>query len=161
MDLTVSGLTNTSFSDQAADRLDHSKKIHEKTSTIFINGTVVADSIDMMIANVNGVLRKFMACITTTIATGADRTITVDLQLGNTGNTFATVLGPAAADADKINFTNTSVLRTFVANDAVFAITSFSENDILRCVITVAGAAGAQAVDMVVTLIYSENPTTV
>ena len=83
MDLTVSGLTNTSFSDQAADRLDHSKKIHEKTSTIFINGTVVADSIDMMIANVNGVLRKFMACITTTIATA----ITVSTVVPTTAST--------------------------------------------------------------------------
>ena len=152
MAVSIAGLTNTHFSGLAADRLDHSKAIHEKSVTIFINGTVAADSIDMFTANGTGVLRKFKAAITTTIATGSDRTVTVDLHLGNAGSAFATVL------SSTIGFTNGTVLRT-PANGA-FSNSAFVANDILRCVITVAGTLLAQAVDMVVTLIYSENPTT-
>lgn len=152
MALTMSGLTNTHFSNLSADRLDHSKVLHEKTVTYFVNGTVAADSIDLFIASGSGTLRKFKAAITTTIATGADRTVTVDLHLGNAASAFATVL------SSTIGFTNGSALRT-PANGA-FSNSSFAAEDILRAVITVAGAAGNQAVDLAITLIWSENPTT-
>lgn len=149
----VTGLTDTSISDQAADRIQHHKLFHEKSiSREQVPSTaVVAYTGDIHIAQGSGTLRKFTAAITGTIATGADRTVTIDLHKGNTANAFATVL------ATTIGFTNGSSLRTPV--NGAFSNSSYSAGDILRFVITVAGAAGNQALGLVVTLILSENPT--
>jgi hypothetical protein len=152
MSLTIAGLTNTQFSAAAADRLEHHKVIHEKSVEYTQTGTVAAETYDLHIANGSGTLRKFEAAITETIATGADRTVTVDLHLGNTGSAFATVL------SSTIGFTNGSTLRTPVAG--AFSNSAIADGDILRVVVTVAGAAGNQAVRLQVTLTYSENPTT-
>jgi hypothetical protein len=80
------------------------------------------------------------AAITGTIATGADRTVTVDLQKSTGAGAFATVL------TTTIVLDNASVLRT--AEEAVVKVDGSEDlvtGDILRVVITVAGAAGNQA----------------
>ena len=82
-------------------------------------------------------------------ATGADRTVTVDLQKSTSGGAYATVLSAT------IGFTNTTVIRTAVGG--TFSATTLVVGDILRAVVTVAGAAGAQAKGLGLTLVVDED----
>jgi hypothetical protein len=112
--------------------------------------TVVALTRDIhIVRGAAGTLVGLQAAICGAIATGADRTVTVDLQKSTGAGAFATVL------SSTIGFTNASVLRT--ALSAVFSSTSLVAGDILRLVITVAGAAGAQATGLLVTLTMEET----
>jgi hypothetical protein len=112
--------------------------------------SVVALTKDIhIVAGQSGTLKSFEAVICGAIATGADRTISVDLQKSTGAGAFATVL------TAPIGFTNVSVLRTAVA--AALASASLVDGDVLRVVVTVAGAAGAQATGLLVTLTYSET----
>jgi hypothetical protein len=83
--------------------------------------------------------------------TGADRTITVDLQKSTGGAAFATVLSAT------IGFVDASVER--VATAATISSTALTDGDILQVVVTVAGAAGNQATGLTVTLTYDEYNT--
>ncbi len=89
------------------------------------------------------------AAICGTIATGADRTVTVDLQRSTGGGAFATVL------SSTIQFTDASTLRTAVS--AVISSAGLVAGDILRLVVIVAGSAGNQALGLLVTLTYTET----
>jgi hypothetical protein len=85
------------------------------------------------------------------VASGADRTITVDIQKSTAGGAFATVM------AATVGFTNASTVRTAVTG--TFSDTSLVPGDVLRAVVTVAGAAGAQAQGLFITLTIRERPT--
>lgn len=87
---------------------------------------------------------------TEVIATGADRTITVDLQKSTGAGAYATVLSATAG------FTNVSPVRTAVAG--TFSSTAYVAGDIFRLVVTVAGAAGAQATGLTVRIVTREEP---
>lgn len=84
------------------------------------------------------------------VATGADRTITVDLQKSTGGGAFATVLSATCG------FTNGSTVRVPVAGTISSA--SLVDGDILQTVVTVAGAAGAQATGLTIGLTLAEEP---
>lgn len=84
-------------------------------------------------------------------ATGADRTVTVDLQKSTGGGAFATVL------TTTVNITNVTVIRTAVSGTILTA--PVVAGDILQLVVTVAGAAGAQAQGLLVEVEWDENPT--
>lgn len=112
----------------------------QKTGT-----AVVADAaVDMHIASAAGSLMSLEAAITGVIATGADRTVTIDLQKSTGAGAFATVLSAV------LTLNNASVLRTLQA--ATITTLPFVDGDILRLVIAVAGAAGNQAQGLIVTL---------
>lgn len=96
-----------------------------------------------------GLLVGFQGAICGAIATGADRTVTVDLQKSTGAGAFATVL------SGTIGFTNASVLRTPVSG--VISSSALVAGDILRVIVTVAGSASAQATGLVVTLTYAES----
>ena len=83
-------------------------------------------------------------------ATGADRTITVDLQKSTAGGAYATVLSAT------IGFTNASAIRTAV-NGTISGV-NYVAGDILRLVVTVAGVAGAQATGLTVRVRVHEEP---
>ena len=83
-------------------------------------------------------------------ATGADRTVDVDIQKSTGGGAFATVLTAT------IHFTNGTAIRTAVAG--AFSSTSLVAGDIIQAVVTVAGAAGAQQQGLMVTLRIDETP---
>lgn len=95
-----------------------------------------------------GTLVSFEA-IVTKVATGADRTVTVDLQKSSGGGAFATVLSAT------IGFTNASTVRVPVA--ATINTTTLADGDILQAVVTVAGSAGNQAEGLLVTLTATEK----
>lgn len=96
----------------------------------------------------SGTLIGFEAAIAV-VATGADRTITVDLQKSTGAGSFATVLSSTCG------FTNVSAVRTPVA--AVISSAGIVDGDILEVVVTVAGSASAQATGLTVTLTYEET----
>lgn len=104
-----------------------------------------------VVKGANGTLLGFTAAIIGTIATGADRTVTVDLHKSTGAAAFATVLSAT------IGFTNASVLRT--AASGTFSSTSLVAGDLLRVVVTVAGAAGNQALGLVCSLQLREETT--
>ena len=86
-----------------------------------------------------------------TAATGADRTVTVDLHKSTGGGAFATVL------TTTILLNNASVAR--VAQNAVVNATLISlvAGDILEVVVTVAGSANDQAKGLVISAVIDEN----
>lgn len=85
-------------------------------------------------------------------ATGADRTVTVDLQKSTGGGAFATILSTPLTWN-----TNSTAVRT--AQAATISSANLVDGDILQAVITVAGSAGAQAQGLLLTLQLREDPT--
>ncbi len=124
---------------------------HQSLDVQLFSSTTSVTSVvtDLHICRATGILVAIEASINGTIATGADRTITIDLHKSTGAAAFATVL------SSTIGFTNASVLRTPVVG--VISNTSLVDNDMLRLVTVVAGAAGAQALGLIVTLTYAEK----
>lgn len=89
------------------------------------------------------------ATICGAIATGADRTVTIDLQKSTGGGAFASIL------SSTIQFTDASTLRTAIA--AVIDSANLIAGDILQLVVTVAGAAGDQATGLNITYTFTET----
>lgn len=111
---------------------------------------IVAATVPLWIVRgATGLLIDLKASIVGTIATGADRTVTVDLHKSTGAAAFATVLGGT------IGFTNASTLR--VVSSASFSATSLVVGDLLQLVITVAGAAGNQAKGLLIELTGRED----
>lgn len=96
-----------------------------------------------MVSGATGAVLSFESAIAV-VASGADRTITVDLQKSTGAGAFSTICSAT------IGYTNGSAVRTFSA--ATLNATSLVEGDILQVVVTVAGAAGAQATGLTVKL---------
>ena len=111
--------------------------------------TVTALTKTLGMAHASGTLVAFGAWIEV-VASGADRTITVDLQKSTGGGAYATVLSATAG------FTNGSTVRSLVSG--TLSSTSYVAGDIFRIVVTVAGAAGAQATGLSAKLIVRESP---
>jgi hypothetical protein len=135
--------------------IDASKVTRHESVNVQLFGpttTVTALTQDIhIVRGVTGTLLAIQAAICGTIATGADRTVTVDLQKSTGAGAYATVL------SSTVGFTNVSVLRTAVSG--VLSGTSVIVADILRLIVTVAGAAGAQALGLVVTVTMEETET--
>jgi hypothetical protein len=83
------------------------------------------------------------------VATGADRTVTVDLHKSTGGGAYSTVL------SGTIGFRNVSTVR--VAVGATISTPAYVAGDIFRLVVTVAGSAGAQATGLTVRLTARED----
>ncbi len=135
--------------------LDASKHIRHESINKMLFGrstTVIAATEDIhIVRGATGTLVGFEASINGAIATGADRTITVDLHKSTGGAAFATVL------SSTIGFTNVSTLRTAVAAVINAASAALVDGDQLAIIVTVAGAASAQATGLSVTLTYTET----
>lgn len=97
-----------------------------------------------------GVLQQLAAAITEVIATGADRTVTIDLQKSTGGGAFASVL------SSTLVFNSSSTLR--LASLAALNTTTFIAGDLFKLTVTVAGAAGAQAQGLTIHLAAYEAP---
>lgn len=151
IDIPSGSITNTMIG--GSNPIDASKVTASRAADVELFGpstTVTALSKDIhIVRGATGVLMGFEAAICGTIATGGDRTVTVDLHKSTGAGAFATVL------SSTIGFTNASVLRTAVA--AVLSSTALVDGDILRIIVTVAGAAGNQAIGLVATLTYYET----
>jgi hypothetical protein len=136
---------------EGAAGIDATKVVHQ--FPLFVSqapGTaVVAATTHLHILRATGTVVAIEA-MTPTPATGADRTVSIDLQKSTAGGAFATILTAPIA------LNNATTARTAVtgtlANDAVV------DGDILELVVTVAGALANQAQGLLVTVTLRENP---
>lgn len=145
----ISNAQISATADIDATKLEHQHFLNYQQ----VPGTaVVAATVDLAIVRgATGTVVAFQAAITGTIATGADRTVNVDLQKSTGAGAFATILSAT------LLFNNVSVLRTMVA--AAIATPGLVAGDILRVVVTVAGAAGNQALGLIATATIREDAT--
>lgn len=160
--LTVSGsnlvlpsgvLTTANWSSSSAARLESAKAVHSQVESFEIveqNTTVIAIEKLLFIANGAGTLNKLEATVITA-ATGADRTVNIDLLKSTAGGSFATVLSAT------LEFDNVDVALT--PTTATLNTTAYLASDIFKIVVTIAGAAGNQALGCVVSVTKSENPS--
>jgi len=150
MSLPSSCVGNSQVSAGAA--IDTSKLQHrhvEHYSQATGTAVVAANAVMALITVGAGTLKQFSAAITGAVATGADRTVTVDLKKSTSLAAFATVLSaPLVFDDDTALFEYSS---------AVLSSTGLVEGDILQVTVAVAGAAGNQAQGLVAKLIYDED----
>lgn len=131
-----------------ADKLQHRETINVELFPAAT--TITAGGKLLHICRVTGTVVALQA-VTITPATGADRTVIIDLQKSTAGGAFATVLTTV------ITLNNASVAR--VAQSAVVNATliTLAAGDLLQLVWTVAGSAGAQAIGLLVTATIDEN----
>lgn len=144
--LTSGTLGNSAIATNAA--IDDSKLKHRYNFTLSQTGAVVAATQYLRILQATGTLLSLEAAITETIATGGDRTVTIDLQKSTGAGAFATVL------TGTVQFTSASVLRTI--STGTISSAGLVDGDILKLTVAVAGAAGAQAAGLVVNVTLSE-----
>lgn len=111
--------------------------------------TVAALEKLLHVARAAGTLVGFEAVVVTP-ATGADRTVTIALHKGSQGIAFATVL------SSNITFDNTHA--ALQVRTGTISSTSYADGDVFKAVVTVAGAAGNQAIGLLITLFVRENP---
>lgn len=144
----IYNLTNTNIAADAgirATKLEGEFNFtHSQTSTI-----AAATQYLRVIRGGEGTIVAIEAAITEAIATGADRTVTIDLQKSTGGGAFATVL------SSTIQFTNASTLRAVSAG--TISTSGVVDGDILKVTVAVAGAAGAQATGLVVSVTLRED----
>jgi len=145
----VLGIEDADVASNAAIQASKLVHVHRKTVGIPTTTTVTATDYPFMIARGAGELIGFEAAITGTIATGADRTVTVDLKRSTGAGALATVLSAT------IGFTNGSTL--LLNSTATISTSTVADGDVFVAVVTVAGAASAQAIGLAITLTWREN----
>ena len=151
MTLADSCVTNAKVA--AAAAIDASKVIHQYTIDCELFGPATTiTALTKLLHIVRGATGTVVAFegITITPATGADRTVTIDLQKSTGAGAFATILTAT------IGFTDDTVARTATA--ATLDTASLVDGDILQAVVTVAGSAGNQALGLLLTLTLQEAP---
>jgi hypothetical protein len=111
---------------------------------------VVADTQVLHIARASGTIVAMEAVIYGAIATGGDRTVTLDLLKSTAGGAFASVL------SSTLVLDNTNTIRVLEA--ASINTDSYIADDLLQLTVAVAGAAGNQAQGLTVVVWLRENP---
>lgn len=146
--LPSGAVSNTSV--QAGAAIDASKLIHDIAKHYQQNSSaaVVADNQYAHIVNGATCTLAYVKAAVDTVATGADRTVNVDLQRSTAGGAFVSVL------TSTIAFNNASTARTAVSG--TIATATLAQGDILKWVVTVAGAAGNQAIGLVAEAFFQE-----
>jgi len=140
------GFSNNHIASNA--NIDATKLNHQRMFSIELaeqnTAVVAAQRLIGPINGESGVWKSFEAAIVVQ-ATGGDRTVTIDLHRSTGGAAFATVM------TTTINITNSTTILVPVAG--VFSNSAIADGDVFKIVVTVAGAAGAQAKGLVVNLI--------
>lgn len=145
----TNSITNNSLVANAG--VETSKLVHRHLINLrqAPGSAVVAATYDIHIARAAGVLRAIEAVITGTVASGADRTITIDLLKSTGGGAFASVLSPTLV------LDNTNVVR--VLETGAINTTAFVDGDLYRVTVAVAGSAGNQADGFSILITIDEN----
>lgn len=149
MDIPSGTVINDDVSASAAiahTKMQHRHVINYQQSP---SSAVVAGTEGLWIARAGGTIVAVEAMITGTIATGNDRTVTVDVKKGNAGNAYATILSAG------IELDDDDALRTGVAG--TLSTTTFLDGDSFQVVVAVAGGNGNQALGLLVTLTVVED----
>lgn len=144
---TVAGIVDAEI---AANANIQSRKLqHRHRANYSQDGTIASDIAYIFIARATGSWKSIEAAITETIATGADRTVTIDLKKSTGGGAFASVLSAT------IVLDSSSVLAVLEAG--TFSDTTIADGDVFSLNITVAGVLGNQGQGLVVTAEYDEQ----
>lgn len=147
---TIRGLVNNDIDTAAA--IAATKLQGEFNVPLTQTGTVVAATQYVhVVRGVNGQVVALQAAITETIATGGDRTVTLDLARSTGAGAFASIL------SSTLVFTSASVLRTVSTASLSSSPTALVAGDILRLTVAVAGAAGNQALGLAAAVILRED----
>jgi hypothetical protein len=144
----IFNLGNTEFG--TADPLAASKFYNPRNFQYDATGTLVAATRYFGPMRKAGSWQRLEAAITEAIATGGDRTVTIDLLKSTGAGAYATVV------SGSFQFTSASTLRLAVA--ATLADTSFAVGDTFKLTVTVAGGVGNQAQGLTVHLSGYEAP---
>ena len=147
-------INNDAISSSATQRIAASKVVHQFTLTRQPFGPATTISaITELLHSVRGAAGTAIGLEVSVVtpATGADRTVSIDLQKSTGGGAFATIL------TTPLVLNNATAALT--PQSAVIASSSLSDGDILRVVITVAGAAGNQAIGLLLALVLQEDPS--
>ena len=160
-EITFSGTVNlpantvTSESISSSVPIDASKLVGSwrEQRQMFAPGTEIVAVTELLgiTSGATGEVVGIEAAITTQ-ATGADRTVTVDLEKSTSGGAFATVM------TTTVDITNATVIRTAVAGVVDATKIDLVDGDILQLVVTVAGAASAQAAGLIVSVHMRDDP---
>lgn len=149
----ASSFGNSHFSTDPLQRLAATKAEHQHAVTIELFGpttTISALTKWLHLCRATGTLVSVEA-VHAVLATGADRTVTIDLQKSTGGGAFATVL------STPLTFnTQSTAVRT--AQAATISASSLVDGDILQAVVTVDGVAGVQGQGLTLTLNVREQP---
>ena len=150
IDFSGGGIKNSDIATGAG--LAANKLVHQKTLSVELaEGSTACAAIEkiLFIASAAGTLQSFEAAVVTG-PTGADRTVTVDLERGQAGGSFSTVLSTT------VNIVDATADLTPVV--AVISNTTVADGDIYNLKVSVAGSAGNQAKGLIATLIMDETP---
>lgn len=136
---------------QGAAGIDATKVVHQFPLYVQQSpgSAVVAATTLLHILRATGSVVSIEA-VTTTPATGADRTVTIDLQKSTAAGAFATVLSAP------ITLDDATVARTPVSGTVTDP--TLVDGDQLQIVVSVTGAAGSQAQGLLVTIVVREEP---
>jgi hypothetical protein len=149
-DSTITDDMVSATADIDADKMQHRHVITYQQSPAAAIG---AATIPLWVTNAaNGaVINSIKAVITDTIATGADRTVTLTLQKAASGGSWSTMSGTT------ITFNNTSILRDISGSAA--SSPDLADQDMVQLIVAVAGSVGAQAKGLLVRVEIDEMPT--
>lgn len=143
----IYGIVNANI--DAAANIRASKLEHEHRWSTSQTGTVAAATLYPTINRDEGTLISLEAAITETVATGADRTVTIDLLRSTGGGAYASVL------SSTLVLDNGNTVR--VLETATISSADMADGDTWKLTVAVAGAAGNQALGLVVALTWKEN----
>jgi hypothetical protein len=133
----------------SADPINDAKLYSRPCFAYSKTGTIVADKAYFNVHRA-GTALQVRAKITEAIATGADRTVTIDVQRSTGGGAFSSILGST------IVFNNVSTL--LLDTIATISLQTLAAGDVLMVSVAVAGAAGAQAQGLAVSILESQQP---
>ena len=153
IEFTGGGIRNSDIATGAAIAATKLKHQFSVDRQLYAEGAAIVALASELLHIVSGTTATIVAFegIITTQATGADRTVNVDLQKSTGAGAFASIT------TTDIEITDSTAIRTAVAS--TISNTSLSDGDILRAVVTVAGSADAQAAGLMITLTLREDPT--
>jgi hypothetical protein len=132
------------------DPINDGKLYSRPIGYYFKTGAVVADKAYFNVHRAGSVL-QIRAKITEAIATGSDRTVTIDVQRSTGGGGFSSIL------TSTIVFNNLSTL--LVDTIATISLPTLAQGDALMVSIAVAGSLLAQANGLAVSILESNQPT--
>lgn len=133
----------------AAAGIDATKVVHQFPLSHQQSGTVAAATEYIHIARAAGTLVAIEAMVAT-VATGADRTATIDLLKSTGGGAFASVLTATLV------LDNTNVAMTL--ESGTINTTTYIDGDVFKLTVAVAGAAGDQAAGLLCVVTFRESP---
>lgn len=150
--MTIPAGTLTNAGVNAAAAIDATKLVH-RIPIQYAQATGSAVAAQTLLVHIchGAATLVSVEAVLETIATGADRTVDVDVKKGNAGSAFATVLTAPIA------FTNASVART--VSSGTLSTTACADNDVLQVTVAVAGAAGNQALGLCVVVTLDQQPS--